>query len=159
MIRAWWRSRSAQEQRLIGAAAAVTAAVLVFQGIVVPIGDYRAAAADSYERSRQLYETVLPMARRVAAQKGQIEAETPAAKAPVRRTATKLARDMALDITRLQGMENEDIDIWLGNAEPAQIFQWLETLRQQHGIVARQAMLERAEGGAVTGRVTLRRGA
>ncbi len=62
----------------------------------------------------------------------------------------------SVDIERLTGTE-AIVEIWFGSAEPESLFRWLERLETAHGIQATRAFLDRAEGDAISGRITVER--
>jgi general secretion pathway protein M len=128
---AWWRSRSLREQRLLLAASALLAIVLLWILIVRPLGD-------SLSRARERHgEAALALAevRAQAALIRQLEGQSaPALGMPLEALIAQAAGEAGFPVTRVVP-EGPGLATFASNSvRPQAFFAWLDKLEKTRGL-------------------------
>jgi len=148
----WWLERSRREQTALLALGLVVLALAVFQFAVKPLVDYRTAAKADYESAVELLSQVEADARDILALKAGAALRSDV---PARTVVSVVASEQALTITRVQPLENGDLDVWLDDVASVALFKWATTLYERHGIAVVRASVQKNDGGTVRAQITL----
>lgn len=154
-MKAWWSDRSAQERRLLIAAAGLTVLFAAFQFVLQPLWLLRVEARATHDAAMAMLADVEAAAASIQSLRGAARRTD----VPVRAVVGTSAREFGLAVTRLQPAENIGLDIWLESADPAALFRWIAALGERYGIAVVRASLQASEDGpAVRAQLTLASG-
>lgn len=148
MIARWWFSRSARERALILAAGGLTALALLWFAAFAPALAARAQAQRAYLTAADLYAEMTAGARAAAQLRAAAPeaASGPADDQPLRTAAGLAARDLGLEISRIQPGENGAIAFVFDAADPQDLFRWVERLETRYGAPAAMVTMRRNDG-------------
>lgn len=143
-LQAWWSGQTARERLLLTAAAVIGFVMLIWFGAASPALTARERAESAYDAALELYAEIAAGARE-AAQLRLSAPETPAAKpdAPLRTAAGALARDLGLQLSRIQPGEAGALIFVFDDADPADLFRWVDALETRYGASAATATVSR----------------
>ncbi len=131
-LRAWWSQRDRREQQLLAVMAVMVAAFALWFGLYRPLDRMsNTAAGHRTHAAAQLYAT------RTAAASLQDLRERHARPGTVdelRALVLESAVSSGLTLSREHHDPQSGVDIEVDSAQPAQLFAWLDTLRQSHGL-------------------------
>jgi len=145
----WWGRRSPRERLLLGVAASVAVAYLLFVGAARPLFAARAEALATIARHDAL------LARVVAAPEGNV-APVPTSE-PVAAVVTATAPGYDLTIRRIEA-EGDGARVEIEDAGFPELILWIEELERDHALrVVGIEIDRRAEPGLVGARLTLGR--
>lgn len=146
----WWSDRLPRERALLLSVAVLTCAFGMFQFLLMPLVNYRASARDQHEAALAMLEEVETGARTVQALR------TTAGERPegaMRTVVAATATELGLPITRLQPLENTDLDVWLDNVSSPLLYAWIGRLHER-GIPVSRAVVQKSGGNAVSAQIT-----
>ncbi len=146
----WWSDRQPRERTLLLGVAVLACTFSLFQFLLMPLVNYRASARDQHEAALAMLEEVEAGARTAQALRA-VAGERPegAARTVVAATATELG----LAITRLQPLENTELDVWLDNASSPLLYAWIGRLHER-GIPVSRAVVQKSGGNTVSAHIT-----
>ncbi len=150
-MKQWWFDREPRERLLLTSVGALALAFGVFQFLVVPLAQYRASAHDQHEAALAMLAEVEAGARTVHALRataGQRAEGTP------RTIVAATATELGLTITRLQPLENAELDVWLDDVASPLLYAWIGRLHDQ-GIPVTRAVIQKSDGATVSAQITL----
>lgn len=124
----WLAGRTPRERAMLAGLALVAVGILVFYGVVQPLNDWRAAAA---ERRVEATEAT----RRIAAAEARIRPGATSDPARLAEVAGPLAEAQGLAVELSPG-EDGGLAFAAQQAPTAALFSWLAALQSQHGIEA-----------------------
>lgn len=143
-MRAWWTSLTARERTLIALAGGVVIALAFVQFAVVPLDRARARAQASHDAALEMLAEVRAG---VAGVDPAREADAPASVgASLRAGLTSSATRRGLSVARVQPLDGGGLSLRFEDADPALLFDWLSSAREEMGARVRQATLRRNEG-------------
>lgn len=155
-MNAWWTDRSERERGAIAAVAALVVVLALLQFGLKPLVSLRQSAQADYESAMALLTQVETDAQRIDA----LRAEMPAtSRVPARTAVSAVANAQGLTLTRLQPLENGELDVWLDDIASPALFTWLTTLADGHGLSVSRATLQQGALGLVNARITFAGGA
>lgn len=132
----WWEQLAARERRMISLAAAVLAAAFLYLGVLEPIVERRAAAANQLQQLVDEYTWMLAQAPAVGAMAATV---TPAAQGAAVQSPLAIvdqsARSVGLGaaLRRVRPQEN-GVEVELESAVYSTLMRWLATLETQYGL-------------------------
>lgn len=152
-MKMWWSSLNLRERTLVGLAAALSAVILIWQAVLVPVLNAKAEAkADLASASGRLDLLVEGYsAKRIegglsgAGANGQTVLGMDAFKGAVTRDAAA----KGLSISRLQGDDEASVMLVFERVQPQQLFYWLQAVETEFGGRVSRMTLEQAGEGAV----------
>jgi type II secretory pathway component PulM len=148
----WWSERSRRERIALGSMAALVVLMALFQFGVKPLVSWRESAQADYEAALALLAQIETGAQAIQA----VSAETTGRSTmPARTAVAAVASEHGLAITRLQPLENGDLDIGLDDVNSPTLFKWLAALSERHGLMVARASLQRGDNGTVRAQITL----
>jgi len=148
----WWLERSQRERAAIAGMAILVLVLGLFQFGVKPLINWRHSAQAEYEAAMALLAQMETGAQTIQA----VSAETTSrSNMPARTAVAAVASEHGLAITRLQPLENGDLDIGLDDVSSPMVFKWLTVLSERHGITVSRASLQRGDNGTVRAQITL----
>ena len=153
---AWWLDRSSREQIALGAGAVIVTLFILFQFGLKPLVDYRRGAQADYDGALALLTQIETDAQQIQTLQAT---NAPRTTMPARTAVSMVAGEQGLSLTRLQPLENGDLDIWLEDVTSPALFKWLAALSERHGISVVRAAVQRNDNGTVRAQITLTRGA
>jgi len=148
---AWWLERSGREQAALAGLGLLVVVLAMFQFAVKPLIAYRLAARADYESAVELLSQVEADARDIQA------LQTGAAlrsDVPARTVVSVVASEQALAITRVQPLDNGDLDVWLDDVASVALFKWVTALYERHGIAVVRAAVQKNDGGTIRAQIT-----
>jgi type II secretory pathway component PulM len=150
----FWRKLSERERMLLLAAAAMVGIFLFFQGLVSPIMNWRAEQERAFERAEGLYELVKEAASRASGAAASGDAET-----PIRNAITQSASRAGVSLVYVSARPSGEVDTTASQADPADLFAWLQGLEQDYGVrvVIADIAREQSQGSLVRAQLTLAR--
>lgn len=152
-FRNWWRTRSLREQRLILAASALLAIVLLWLLILRPLGDALSRAKERHgEAARMLAE-----ARAQVALIGRLERRaTPALGAPLEVLISQAATEAGFPVTRVQP-EGPSVATFVSNSvRPQAFFTWVGQMETARGLSVERLSATTNSDQTLTVEVTFR---
>ncbi len=152
----WWAERTSREQAAIGASAVAVLLFVLFELGFKPLVNYRRDAQADYDGALALITQIESDAHQIQALQAS---RTPRSAVPARTAVSMVAGEQGLSLTRLQPLENGDLDIWLEDVASPALFKWLGALSEHHGIAVMRAAIQRNENGTVRAQITLAGGA
>lgn len=148
----WWLGRTSREQAAMGALAVAAALFILFEFGLKPLVNYRRDAQADYDGALALITQIETDAHQIQALQA---VRTPRSAVPARTAASMVAGEQGLSLTRLQPLENGDLDIWLDDVASPVLFKWLGSLSEHHGIAVVRAAIQRNDNGTVRAQITL----
>lgn len=151
-VRDWWRGLTLRERRLIAVMLALIAVVVLWLGIVRPIGDARA-------RARADHLIAVDRAGRIEAAVAALRGAAATVPPPLEATLDQVVSQSAgeagftLDSSAIEG--NDRVAIAIAAARPAALFAWLDTL-EARGIVVETVTVTPVANNAVGARLLLK---
>lgn len=152
----WLNERSRREQAALTALALVVVAFAVFQLAINPMIAFRLAAKADYESAVAQLAQVEADAREIQALQAGAAIRS---EAPARTVVSVVAAEQALAITRVQPLENGDLEVWLDDVASVPVFKWMTVLYERHGISAAKALVQRNGDGTIRAQFTFAGGA
>jgi len=149
-----WHARSRREQILLLALTVCVAMVAAWYGVASPLRRAAGSAEAHHARAAQAATDVEAAVAEIAGSKGL--ATLPADGFEEAVLASAAASGLTLDRNRMENAR--EITIWANAAEPAALFNWIETLQQAHGVVVTNLTATRNEDGALQVEARLARG-
>lgn len=151
-VREAWQARTARERLLLGVMAGLLLVVLIWLGVIAPLNRW---VADSAAR-RDAALAQLAQVRTDAAQISAARAGEGGSAGDLANLLTETAVQAGVTVARSQPEGAGDLTVFIEGGQPAQVFGWIATLRQSHGVgVASLTALKGAGGLDV--QVTFRR--
>lgn len=157
-MREYWTRLKPRQQLLLGAAALVLLGALVFLWVWEPLAESRDLERERVAAQRALLdwlEAVEPAAQ--ALRQGQTAARDLGGRSLLGLAdQTARAAGLAGSLTRIEPVSDNQVRVWLDEAEFTATMRWLETLSINHPVRAAQLEVERGRAaGMVNVRVTL----
>jgi type II secretory pathway component PulM len=147
----WWDERSRREQAALSVLGCIIFAFVLFQFAIKPLISYRLAAKADHERAVELLAQIEADAREIQTLQASAAKRSDM---PTRTVASMVASEQGLTITRVQPLENGDLDVWLDDVASAAVFRWVTALHERHGISVIRASLQKSDGGTVRAQIT-----
>lgn len=142
-LQQWWRERESREQWMLTTMLAAITAFALWYGAFTPLRHWRDASLGRHERAAiDLAQVQLELARLQPLRQGP---QAPADAASLKQAVLDAASASGLAISR-QREEEAGFGIEADAATPAQLFTWLDTLRQQHGLAPSRLSVAKSEG-------------
>src|SRR5690606_3447696 len=126
----WWGDRALREQVLIAGLAALMFLFAVYQFVLKPVSDYKAAASVSYETAAAFLAAVESSAYEIRAMGGADKPSADGDAQTMRANISATARELGLSITRLQPVPDGQLDIWFDGVGSGDLFNWVNVLNQ-----------------------------
>ncbi len=147
-----WAARTRREQGLLAGLGLLLVAVILWEGVIRPVGAYRAGGLERLERARATLAEVDATARALSdlAAPRTRAADTPGAdraKADIRRVVGRTAQDMGVTLTRLRPDGSDRLTIWLDRVDAGLFHRWLLRLTDDHGLHLARLSLTAESGG------------
>ena len=147
----WWSDRKPREQALLLSAAGFVVAFIFVQFLIIPLVHYRSSARDQLSSALEMLTEVEKGARAVQAIRATA-GEQPAG--AVRTVAASTATELGISITRLQPLENDELDVWLDDVAAPLLFSWIGRLAKR-GVPVARAVIHKGDGTSVNAQITL----
>ncbi|WP_117235627.1 type II secretion system protein M [Vibrio maerlii] len=128
----WWQSISQREQRLVIAAAVVTAFVAVYWGLIQPLNTRAAQAEARLVSERQLLSWVQGKADSIVAQRGS-GSTVATSNQPLNQVISRTASQYRVELIRVQP-RGEMLQVWVQPLSFDQLINWLTFLQEKQGI-------------------------
>jgi type II secretory pathway component PulM len=148
---AWWLERSGREQAALVGLGLLVVAFAMFQFAVKPLIAYRMSAKADYENAVELLTQVESDARDIQTLQAGAALRSDV---PARTVVSVVASEQALAITRVQPLENGELDVWLDDVASVALFKWVTTLYERHGIAVVRAAVQKDDGGTIRAQIT-----
>lgn len=151
--------RTEREQAMLLVAAVLIGLVGFYQFAYVPLLDYRGEAERRHDMALSLHHevrsgTAEAKALLAAGRKQPEQAVT------IRSAVSATARGEGLTITRMQPVDDGDLNLWIDEADATLLHRWLLGLQDNHGITVAKASIRGNESkGTVRAQLMLTRGA
>lgn len=140
----WWRARDGRERRMLAVMCAALAAFAWWYALLAPVQRLREAARSDYLHAVGEVQAMASDLERIAVLRGSGRRPVDAEALP--RIVLSSAAGAGLAISRQRGQAGQ-LEIGIDSAEAAQVFGWLDALREQHGIAPERLEIERRNGG------------
>lgn len=153
---AMWAGRTAREQVLLAAGAAVSLALVAWFAVIDPVMGWRDAAGARHAVAVAQYEAVAQGVARYRV----LTVDAPATTAQdetIRSVVAGAAARSGLVLSRVLPDESGRLNVWIDAADPDPVMVWLGELAARDRIAVRRAALERLPGGQVRTQVLLAR--
>jgi general secretion pathway protein M len=155
-LQQWWQSLVSRERIIVAVLGVLVVTVLFKMMIWQPIHQGRDNATTAAQNQ---YELLQWMQQRATLAK-QLTKSTvlinSASKQSITQRLNATAAQAKININRFQSSGENNVQVWLENADLAKVFLWLETLQQSQGIVVENiAINETDTPGFVSVRLTL----
>jgi general secretion pathway protein M len=131
-LAAWFRSRSAREQKLVRAMLALAALVLGWLLVVRPLGDALAAARERHGAAI----VALAEARSRSEAIGRLEkSRPPPLGEPLADALSRAAAEAGFPLSRIQSEATGAVTLALAAARPQAFFAWVEQMERGRGLI------------------------
>jgi general secretion pathway protein M len=131
-LAAWFRSRSAREQKLILAMLALAALVLAWLVVVRPLGDALAAARERHGAA----VVALAEARSRSETIGRLEkSRPPALVEPLAEALSRAAAEAGFPLSRIEPEPTGAVTLAFAAARPQAFFAWVEAMERGRGLI------------------------
>lgn len=160
----WWQALSLREKALIACAGTLVGVVIVWYGLIAPS---LAARADARIDRQQAADGLAQLERLVAADRARspvatgVAVSTGTALNPdaFKAEVTRTAQTAGLAIARLQGGQSGSFSLVFEQADPRQLFYWLNEVENRLGGQVERMSIDQAGGGRVRATVEISGGA
>ena len=151
-MNAWWRGRTAREKLILSLGAALVALVVIAQMTLVPLVNWRGAAAERAASAEERYRLVARSAA-IATPVKTSNAE------PVRNVLNNVAAAAQLELTFVNALPDGSVDMQAGPVAPDRLFDLFSRLEREYGVKVKSADIARAseDGDKVRVQATLTR--
>ncbi|PWE17109.1 hypothetical protein DDZ18_10445 [Marinicauda salina] len=156
LLRQTWAQRTAREQILIAAAAALFALTAVWSFMLAPALAHRDAMRASYEAQLEDHLQLVAGIERYRALRGAGDAE-PQSAASLRTLVGSKARETGVPITRIQPLENGQVSVWTDPVAEGDLMGLLLDLARSDNVRVTRLSLDREGDGRVRSQVVLAR--
>lgn len=155
-LQQWWQSLVSRERIIVAVVGVLVVAVLFQMMIWQPIHQGRnnaaTAAQNQYELLQWMHQRSI-LAKQLTKSSVTINS---ASKQSITQRLNTTAAQAKININRFQSSGENNVQVWLENADLAKVFLWLETLQQSQGIVVESiAINETDSAGFVSVRLSL----
>jgi general secretion pathway protein M len=149
----WWRTRTLREQRLMLAAAALLAIVLLWLMIVRPLGDALSRARERHGEAAQ----ALAEARARVALIGELEKNTaPSLGMPLDALISQSATEAGFPVTRVEN-EGQNVTTFVSNSvRPQAFFSWVGQMETGQGLAVERLSASTNSDQTLSVQVTFR---
>ena len=143
-------NREPRERLLVYGAAALIGLFILIQFIIMPYLSYRSDTALALQRAKQDYAYVAGNAEgvKVATSNGTQRS------AFSRAILISKAREMNLNISRVQPGSNGTVTVWFEDQSAIDIFAFMRSIERGYETKIDQAIIDRAENGVVNAQIT-----
>lgn len=143
-VRAFWQLRNSREQAMLGVMFAMLGAAIFWYGLVHPLLLARDAARAHHERAVRNLHQVEANARRISVLLA-IRPPTPTG-ALFASTILESAQRAELPISRQRRDAQDALVVDIDRVEATVLFDWLESLRREHGIGPQALTVSKLDG-------------
>lgn len=144
-LKSWFAGRTRREQYMLLVMAGLMAVVIVWLGIILPVGDALAASKRRHAEALEAEATIARQVRTIRSLRGAA-ARLPASLATV---VTQSAREAGFTGAQVNPAGADAVDVAIPAARPQALFAWIEGLRQR-GIFPVSLAMRAAEGQTVS---------
>lgn len=153
-LRNWWTGLSTRERWLVGIAGTLTALVLLWFAVIMPLVNGLAAARERHTAAVERHAGVAARARMAEQQAGRGTAVTRVS-GRVDIIISQSAAEQGFILSRNDAVGESSASIAIGNARAAAVFTWLGLLEAQQLIASELTIRPNADGTvAVTATIT-----
>ena len=157
-MREWWHGLTGRERMMILIAGGLTAILVVYFLMFVPLRDAHNNAEREYRRmsleAQQVFQGIAQLESQVAAVPSGVETTNESLELLLSRTATAAG----LQIVRLQPSGSNQTTVWFDTANAQTLMLWLTELEGRFGLSVQRAELrKRSENNTLRGSVLLQR--
>jgi type II secretory pathway component PulM len=145
-MKTWWNARTLREQAFLGCAVAVIIALVAFQVIYRPLSAFHAGARQSQLDAMGYLTEVEVAAQTIRNARATASTRLPLGEGGLRAAGTSAAADAGLTISRLQPLEQGGVEFWVDSTPAPQLFRWVASLHQKHGVTVIKADIRQVEG-------------
>ncbi len=139
----WWKNREPRERLLVQIAAALSAVIILYQGIWSPSNTFKSKAFDRHSAALSEQAEIRQGLRRLeSAAPGTISQPS----GPVQSIVVDTSDVFGLSISRIQPDENGNLTLWLEQVDPRSFFAWLTDMENNHGVIVEKASVRREQG-------------
>lgn len=155
-LQQWWQSLVSRERIIVAVVGVLIVAVLFQMMIWQPIHQSRdnanTAAKNQYELLQWMHQRSI-LAKQLTKSSVTINS---ASKQSITQRLNATAAQAKININRFQSSGENNVQVWLENADLAKVFLWLETLQQSQGIVVESIAINETDlAGFVSVRMSL----
>jgi len=152
-MRTWWTGLNMRERWLVGLAAALSAIILIWQAVLMPVLNTKAGAKGDLAAASEQLDLLLEGYSRKRMEGGLSGAgangETVLSMDAFKGAVTRDAAAKGLSISRLQGDDEASVILVFERVQPQQLFYWLQAVETEFGGRVSRMTLEQAGEGAV----------
>jgi general secretion pathway protein M len=145
-MKAWWDARTLREQVLLGCGVAIVFAFIAYQGIYRQLSAFHIEAKQSHQDAAAYLTDVQAAAQTIRSARATANTRLPLGDGGLRAAGTSAAVDVGLTISRLQPLEQSGVEFWVDSAPAPQVFRWIASLHQKHGVTVVKADIRQVEG-------------
>jgi general secretion pathway protein M len=148
----WWRSRTARERLLLGAAATLMAAALIWQLVLHPAISTLETAKFNHDRAAQTLtrldriETLLKQGQIISPEPAPVSGQSLPA---IEEAAVRMATELGLSPLPAQATDSAAIRFQLTNAPSQIFFKWVEQVEAGIGLAVISASLTQNPDGTL----------
>ena len=148
-----WQGRTGRERVLLTILAAVTASLVAWYGIAMPLSRAADSAEARHARAAVKFASV-EAAVAAFSGGGDIRSAAPAALEAIVYSAQMSG--VTLERHRVDG--SREITVWATESEPAALFAWIAVLQRDYGVVVSNMTMTRNRSGTIAAEIVLARG-
>lgn len=141
---AWWNGRTARERWMLGALAVLALAVVLWMGVLTPLGRWAGRAAAEHDRALQTKASVDRALADMAALKSR---PAPKASQPLETLINETATAAGVTVGRLEPDPAGGMRVAIEGGQANAVFPWIARLQTEHGVAAQSlTVLKEGEG-------------
>lgn len=138
----FWQNLSDRERMLVMVGGALALVLIVTQLIIAPINGWRADQRQRLEEAESLYRLVAEAAPRAGA-KAASDADL---ETPLRSAISQSSSAAGVPLVYVNARGDNAVDANAASVDPALLFDWLQLLNRQYGVVVASADISRESG-------------
>lgn len=156
MISDWWNNTTSRERGLIAVAGGLSLLIFLWMVVLNPAFEARNTAEQRLaigENRLSQVENALQIKRVKSLTLTGEEFKSDQVIGPLKATITNTASELGLSVSRIQGLNEEGVGVFIDQADPRLLYFWIDDLERNYGAEVTRLTVEQVGGSAVNARI------